>query len=188
MTDGLGGLFAHFMPNPEAVAQKRMQFQDYSHSVKDFLDDLDKDELVILSRMLHAAAHDDHAAYGWMGRIDAILQLRFDVCPCGEDHDPNWQLLNQQPEQPTSTAKDEVIHDVPMPSEPEAASDEELMELYGIEVNPHYGKPWDLGMGSIPQPFRCKGCGIGVKSLEDRMLRKPGVDGCNGCQYKSAHG
>ena len=36
--------------------------------------------------------------------------------------------------------------------------------------------------------FFCLGCGLEYVSLEDRMLRAPGADGCHGCHHKSAHG
>jgi hypothetical protein len=36
--------------------------------------------------------------------------------------------------------------------------------------------------------YKCGNCGKGYISLEDRMLQKAGIAGCEGCQYKSKHG
>ena len=69
------------------------------------------------------------------------------------------------------------------------ARPEELMKLYTLESNPDYGmKDWEQRYETVPQPFRCSNCGMGYVSLEDRMLRPPGIDGCGGCRLKSAHG
>jgi hypothetical protein len=63
----------------------------------------------------------------------------------------------------------------------EAEARHEQYTRYAVEPNPNSGVPGEL-------PFRCARCHFPIHSLEDRMLRSPGVEGCPGCLDKSAHG
>ncbi len=57
------------------------------------------------------------------------------------------------------------------------AEDIVIMDNYGVQL--------------IPQSFpkvACGRCGKEYVTLQDRILRKPGIDGCDGCQQKEAWG
>lgn len=41
---------------------------------------------------------------------------------------------------------------------------------------------------SAPTPYKCRNCGLGYVSIEDRMLRSPGKAGCKGCVHKEKFG
>jgi len=47
---------------------------------------------------------------------------------------------------------------------------------------------WGLVQDFEKGGFKCASCGMPYPSLEDRMLKPPGIDGCHGCQQKSATG
>ena len=126
------------------------------------------------------------------GRVEMLQQMKFNLCPCGINHDKELEGFGNHEHPPTApNASDEhqgrQVEDVKLPGETVDFQEDRqaFMEEYGIEPNPDHGK----ASGPIaPSPFRCKGCNIGVASLADRMLRPPGIGGCTGCQQKSAWG
>jgi hypothetical protein len=205
-----------FFSNPEEFAahmqehanQEHMSYTDSVHKVKDFLDGLDRDGLEALDIILRSVIVQADTAHMVRGQITQIAHKKFDICPCGEDHDPAKEfqtpLLPQQ-KAPTipNTATEHggrPIEDVELPgdetSQERAAremveatvlTDEELMSEYGLELDPNYGKPMSEGM-MPPQKYRCINCQSGYPSLQDRMLKPPGVIGCSGCQQKGKWG
>lgn len=160
-----------------------MHRQDNNHAIKDLIDSLNEEGLRALDLVIVNSMHP-HSAHLLRGRVEMALQMKFDVCPCGESHDPERELLDQAPlpsqKAPIMPPSPELVEAIP-------PSDAELMIQYGIEIDPNYGKPVPEGT-VLPQLFRCINCGKGYPSLEDRMRRAPGIDGCGGCQHKSAFG
>lgn len=68
--------------------------------------------------------------------------------------------------------------------------DDEAAELFETDSNytsslEEYGL--EMVAGEWPK-VRCINCGLISQSLDDRMLRKPKVDGCPGCQQKAKTG
>lgn len=160
----------------EHQAHDEMNHEHTSHRIRDFIDSLDSEQLEVFEILVKACG-DDSTRFHLRGRI-MEAQRRFGVCPCGKDHSkvPEDMQPDPVPEKATEPHPD-------MPSR------EELMKLYTLESNPDYGmKDWEQRYETVPQPFRCSNCGMGYVSLEDRMLRPPGIDGCGGCRLKSAHG
>jgi len=182
----------------EAEAHRRMHMRDNTHALRDLLAALDKDQLTTLHMLVHACDNEQTSAY-WRGQIAMMLDLKHEVCPCGTDHDQELGDLmghTHAPDMPEQKGG-RPIEDVQLPEEPVShaqteppfepvnqAEHDETLELYNIELNPDYPEKASEGAAE----YRCKGCGVAVVSVEDRMLRKPGVDGCSGCQQKSAWG
>jgi hypothetical protein len=160
--------FGTFDPSA-MVMQRAANF----HEVQEFLNSLNREQLGTLEMLLFSACADGGhlVAAAHHGMVKQILQMKFNVCTCGMEHESAEDLLTGQPvtEQPTAT--------VP-PSEslllPKRKGATELLEEYNLEVRP--------GDGAIV----CKSCGLWYASLQDRMLKGP--DDCHGCHLKSAQG
>lgn len=58
---------------------------------------------------------------------------------------------------------------------------------YGV-TPPLVSKNSDLELSYYLTKVVCDNCGVIYPSLKDRMLSKPGVEGCSGCQQKVKHG
>jgi hypothetical protein len=167
----------------EAAEHRHMHFQASVHEVKQLISDLSEEQLKTLNMIVVNSSQSEWAAAVVVGRIEGELQHRFDVCPCGDKHDTD-DLLTHAPE----PAKAEVKIDPESEAAMEMmyrgadgfdlASDEYLKSCETYGVRPINGGP----------KVECKSCGTVSVSLEDRMLRRPGVEGCSGCQQKSAWG
>lgn len=174
-----------------------MHMTDNTHAIKQFFDSLNEEQLRSLDLLL-ANCDDARTVMFFRGRIEMLQQIKFDICPCGTNHDDELESMGQPdkpPVQPNATTehKGRPVEDVPLPADLIKAREEfddeaALMAEYRIEENPDHGKnPLEFGPAAA-SPFRCIDCHIGVASLADRMLRKPGIEGCSGCQQKSAWG
>jgi len=110
------------------------------------------------------------------------------VCSCGVNHEEEAEAALT----PTKSAMVERQFDfdpnyiegvdTEYPAMVELDSEANL-EKYSLETVSAYqdGDPHPTGL-------RCKECNQMYPSVEDRMMRPPGVEGCGGCQIKSAHG
>lgn len=181
---GGGWWFPIGQPPPEVLAQMEaqkqhlhMHAQDNTHAIKQLLDDLSVDQLRALDLLVANCGNPMGASY-FRGRIEAVLEVKHDVCPCGESHNPD-DLLERKvedhnlPEDPISGAAERAANDMV-----EAIDYDKLMDEYNVTPV----------QDELEGRVYCKGCGQHYISLEDRMLRKPGIDGCSGCQQKSAWG
>lgn len=197
MTEGFDGFMFGPMPPEikEALHQERerrdMHMTDNTHAIKQFFNGLDKEQLRALDLLLANCDSATDVAF-FRGRISSIRETKFEVCSCGKDHEA--ELASFGPESSADEGRSggdssEVVNWTVDPTLADSAdaedqSDEELMVKYGIEENPLYDPHAFMGAS----PFRCINCHVGVASLKDRMLRKPGIEGCSGCQQKSAWG
>lgn len=183
-----------------------MHMTDNTHAIKQLFDSLNEEQLRSLDLLL-ANCDDQRTVMFFRGRIEMLQQIKFDICPCGSNHDDELAGMGgdgteKAPTQPNTATehKGRPLEDVDLPSlaDMDELNDDELikareefddeaalMEEYGVEENPLYGKSHAPEGAS---PFRCTGCGVGIASLQDRMLRHAGIEGCSGCQQKSAWG
>lgn len=130
-----------------------------------FMEELPPTDLAILIEMLHVIIQSENGAtiVGKMiGEAGAIMRLKHnDACMgCGQQHDV--EMLKE--------AAEEVARE----REQQDPAFQAALEEYNMEIAD--GK------------LRCKGCGIESVSLDDRMRRAPGSDGCHGCKNKAAWG
>lgn len=206
MSEGFGG-FMFGPPPPEVVAaiqaqqeHRHMHMTDNTHAIKQLLDGLNEEQLRALDLLL-ANCGDARTVMFFRGRIEMLQQIKFDICPCGTNHDDELAEMGTHEKPPTqpNTAtehKGRVIEDVPLPdgqvvdmSLPDDGEElDALMVEYAVEANPLHGGDMLKHAPMVASPFRCSNCGIGIASLEDRMRRPKGIEGCSGCQQKSAWG
>lgn len=163
-----------------------MHTQDNSHAIKQLLDDLNEDQLLALDLMLINASSPTANGY-FHGLISMMLQIKFDVCACGEKHNPEDEFpdvpVSKPPTVPNEATehKGKSIEDVDLPLAVGSTEWHAKLEEYNIVViyQSHDSGAYEL---------RCDGCNKAYPSIEDRMLRPPGIEGCEGCQQKSAWG
>lgn len=153
-------------PEIQAVIEDRrakyqMTYEDAEHSIKQFLGELNEDQLVVLDKMLGVASKSEVAGAFFQGRIESILELKFGVCPCGGDHDPDKEFA-------TSVDGDKTV--------------KEIISEFDVEKMAKYNLVDDHGQ------IVCLNCGMEYASLEDRMRRAPGIEGCSGCLEKEKWG
>jgi hypothetical protein len=204
------GFFA-FQPPAEVVQRMReqaahaqMHRMEDEHAIRDLFSSLEKEELETFLMVLRRSSNKQINAY-YQGRIEALLETLHDCCPCGTDHNAPPTVEDVQttldpeeafPHGPHATFEMDPEEVAEMNEETAASGmtdDEEilLMEQYTLEPDPMFGAPWDelkMDRSIPPSKFRCTVCGMGYSSLEDRMRRPAGIDGCTGCQRKSAQG
>lgn len=205
MTDGFFGMI-----DPQALAEKMRQGREHqmmhqqidAHAIQKFINEQDEEGLKTLSLIILQCQSKRNISY-LIGRIDARAEYKFKKCPCGTEHEDLDDVLKEDPaaeadrrhyagEDEPAMATDKFVETLV-----EMNKDESLEELgrlremkkYGIEPHPDFGmEEWEEKYEVRPAPFRCSNCGQNYQSLEDRMLRPPGIDGCSGCKIKSAHG
>lgn len=159
------------------------------HDVLRFFDELSSEQLVTFRMLIHHCASDETGRYAshLEGLISGILQYKHGLCMgCGKKHDDPSELLKEG--LPNTVEKDDplLIKDGTEQLElfAQASDFDENMEKFGMRL-PQEG---EVEAQPEEKPVICTGCGALYQSLEDRMLRAPGVDGCYGCQHKAAHG
>lgn len=158
------------------IAHQHMQMEQHAHDASTFLESLTEEQLRGFRGILAAirVGGEDASTY-FIGLAGGIMSVKFGVClACSKKHDEELAHMAGPVAEPPVAPPAEAP---PEPLMPDMTEDERaiLMEEYGIEEGED-GK------------LHCKNCMIHVASLQDRMLRKPGVDGCSGCQQKSAWG
>lgn len=156
----------HAVSYEEFTAMQRMAGQQNAHAIMEALSTLNEEQLVALKGVLMFTNENPHTNGYFQGIISQILQKTYNICPgCGVNHDevpPEWS--EQEESNSAEKASTEVSVDV-------------LMEEYNVV--PYTG---------IDDQVQCKGCGLVSPNIEDRMLRPPGVKGCEGCQNKAKWG
>lgn len=166
--------FAGDPEEAQAMMQKLAEQQDMAqdvlrHEVERFFDSLDKEQLVALRHVMRATHGEGYAEYV-AGLIGGILKYKYNVCGCGRDHDQ--ELLAG----PTETSEQTDVTG--------GVNRADQMEVYDVrspsEAEGEYG--------GGPNSVICRTCGQVYVSLEDRMLREPGVKGCEGCQHQARWG
>jgi hypothetical protein len=171
--------------------------QDNTHAVRQLLDDLSGDQLAALDMLLMDMLNTGKkSATYWRGQIAAMVWVKFDICPCGEEHDPDQVFAEHQPEQPNreTELKGRPIENVDLPDDDgplyqqiiTLADNEQvivgserwddLIAVYNLKV---VGTQFDGAM-----IFECRDCGKQYPSLQDRML----VATCGGCAQKEKWG
>lgn len=145
----------------------RMAAESRSHEIDQFLDGLDIEQLRVLRWILEDLTFDQagHHSSFLEGSVAAILVHKFKVCGgCGKDH--GAELLKKESEKVTP----------PTEATPEERSPgfEAFLKEYGMTV--------ENGL------LVCKSCGTESVSMDDRMLRPPGVNGCGQCQQNAKWG
>lgn len=185
---------------PEMEAQIR-EHMDRAHMGADvarhatvrIFEELSAEDLQIMRHIFHTCTEDDSGTYAAQleGFITGVLAYKHNICPgCGKNHDDISDLLEPEagaPEEQPSDGTAQLALDLdfgPMSPAEEAAVTADKM----IEYNLRFPKEGEVETSPGERPVICVGCNMLFQSLEDRMLRPAGIDGCFGCQRKSATG
>lgn len=182
-----------FFMDPDEMDRHQQAHTVAAHDVKRFFDELTEEQLRVLGMILDGIAVADNPtriAGHLGGRVLAMRQLKFGICPaCNENHDRDLENIAHEgtPETPLHVdarrraAGNEVkfleIGDTGSLSPAERA----LMKEYNID---------DLREEETMRlvGFVCLECGMRYSTIQDRMMKPPGVEGCSGCIQKAKFG
>jgi protein-arginine kinase activator protein McsA len=189
--------------SPEDAERHVAESDAVRHEFTRFLNELHDDGLRMIETMLDGMATSDHparmAAF-FSGKIGQIRETRFNICTaCGKNHDKDLEELvgdgnkKDMPEPPPHVAArrklDEAAEDsnaqplwTPLGSTaPMSEGELNRMAMFKLD---------DLRMEDTNEllAFVCLGCGMRYSSIQDRILKPMGVEGCSGCQQKAKFG
>lgn len=165
-----------FMPVPPEVQEmyynhierQKMSYEDTVHELDSFVESLDATQLEQFDAFLKLVAPSATKTAFWRGRIAGLRKSRDDVCLCGGKHSLNDLLEAPAPPE----EKPELV------VQTEFATDSATMVSAMLDYN----------LTVEDDKIVCKGCGKSYVSVEDRMLRRKGVEGCEGCIHKNKWG
>ena len=174
-------------PSPEVIEQQQMEGEANAHETREFLDSLTEAQLrKFASIMGLAGATDGTAATYYLGVAAGILDWKYKSClACGKNHDKPFEEMAPLEEDSLEASK----------RRHPAGKKLVLRECCGTMSNlPHtYQCPFVIQYDMEPDDggtlnIMCKNCKKWYTSLEDRMLRPPGKQGCPGCIQKEKWG
>lgn len=184
------------VPMPEELQQAleahmeraEMSAEAGRHDILRFFDEQSIENLLLIRSLLHHCAGDESGRYPshLEGFISGVLQYKHGVCTgCGKNHD-DLSALVPDADKPADddTEQLELFGEAGPTIARELHDYEAKMNEYNLRL-PREG---EVDARSDERPVICVDCGALYQSLEDRMLRPAGIDGCYGCQHKSAHG
>ena len=157
--------------------QHNAEIDATAHRGVSFFDSLNEEQLLTLRNLLMVMHNEPMKVLPYyVGVVSTQLQQRFGVCPaCTKKHDDELEKL-------VEVGQAEMSHG-------QADTDDEELALqavaWGVSFDPKIadGRPLSL------VPVFCNEiCGATWPNMADRMLRKPGPDGCPGCQEKAKFG
>lgn len=161
-------------PEGDEFEQRRAQIAAIAHEQRlrhdRFVSDLTKEQLKTFIEMLQCFDGETGTGYVnfMMGRAATIMEIKHNCCPgCGEDHF-------------SVAALDDLREEMGLPV-PNGKPTPKVQPERDAAMT-------EYGMIAIDGQLQCEGCGLHSVSMEDRMLRPPKMDGCSGCQQKSAFG
>lgn len=155
----------------------------FRHDIMRLIRSLPADDLMTFKSLMRHLQESTSSAFYLEGVAATTLEMKYDVCGgCGKNHDKDLLGDDPAPRDPEGGTEQLELFtmdgkvsrvDVPLPAPAERQS--QMMAEYNLEE-------------TIDGIILCKGCGTASSSLEDRMLRPPGVRGCPGCQDKAKFG
>lgn len=170
-----------------------------AHEIEQFLESLDEQQISAFKTVVGAAI--DAPAYGHevIGRLIQLRTSKFGYCVgCGKNHEQELQKMMTEMEGGVSGVEPELNEKIrehldntpPVVYDPRDAYNKpvksgpspkmQLLEEYGLNIITQ-NDPHEIF-------FACKNCGLRYPSLEDRMLKEPGIGGCDGCINKTKFG
>jgi len=186
-------------PSEEMKAQMRAQHEQqvmtaqYKRTAwKNLLNELSAEQLIVLKMVIDDCTEDRATPIFMSGQISGIIQFVHGVChDCGGKHDTevvhrmvpvDGADIDGMMQHSPHTGDEPVAHQEKL--SPETDFGQEMMKKYSLD---------DLRTGTEEEPgpvigFVCTNCGSNYASIEDRMLRPPGPEGCGGCQQKAKWG
>lgn len=166
----------------EHQAQQEMVLSYKRTAWTNLLNELNVEQLIVLRMVLEDTDNPGTSAY-LTGVVTGVIQFKHGKCPeCGGEH--GFDVKHKVVLRDESDPADHIEIKPSEPLGPDTDAGRAAMEAYDLD-DLREGTPEDPGpiLGYV-----CRNCQMRYVSIEDRMLRPPGPDGCHGCQYKSAHG
>jgi hypothetical protein len=165
-----------FSQQPTQEQIDRMNAQHTSGFLKfyEFVESLDETQMLSLLQLLHDVRGDESHNDRIAGLLQGRLRWDFNRCFCSEalgEHSP------KDHDNPSFVASGGATKAEESAVKTNAEAEAAMME---------YRMIWRFN--SEGKTLHCKDCGMLYQSLEDRMLRSPGVEGCMGCQDVAKHG
>lgn len=173
----------------EQIEHYRMHLQANAHDSIRIFDELSEEHLLRLRGILQAIQTDPSTIGYFTGVASSHLKFRFGFCmACGVNHDAELKNLAgdggpdgppiKVEEEERDGVEQEVEDDLSGPWTPLMLSKEEFEKLCDLN-----NVDW-TDDGSL----RCRDCGATSVNLPDRLRRRPGKAGCEGCIQKEKWG
>lgn len=197
----------NFFTSPEEIERANAEMDVIRHEFIRFLDEMDDDGLRLMETMLDGMAISDHAsrmAAFFSGKIGQMRHDKFKICAaCNKNHDKDLQALTGDgPASPSPTPRPDLPPFVAARRKlDEAAEDSNVQPLYtpiGSTEPMTEGELNTMAMFKLDDirlegtnelmAFVCLGCGIHYPTIEERISKPRGVEGCAGCQQKAKFG
>lgn len=151
-----------------------MHVESSRHRMRDFLEGLNEEQLLCLRGLVHMvmADSDDETAGFYLGLTASMLSGKFGYCVmCQTKHASIEDIVHTEAEQ-SAPEKGAGMRERAVEERDERDS---TMAEYNLQPNPMGG-------------YECTYCGQPYQSIEDRMLRPSGKEGCSGCVQKEKWG
>lgn len=203
--------------NPFEFIQKQanlhlMAIQDKQNALHEFFDSLSDENLALMgSYTVDLALAQAHEGTYWQGIIEEKLRVRGVCHHCGRDHAADLLGDDHEPTEDKAVAESNLngtvtFHgpdgqtftetivdgkvDVPLWTQPtfEEVTEEQVDAENNIRENATTWGVYFVDPANLQGQVKCGECDTTFISLEDRMLKPPGVKGCGTCQQKAKWG
>lgn len=161
----------------QAIIAHHMKNDQISHEIAAFFEELNEEQLRILKGVISMLTYADNpVATGtyYIGLMVGILNQKFKLClGCAGKHDEEAHKMYEDAQ------AEKLEHPLHMADQVKLIPEEEAAQMltYGVSV-----------LKSQYPALICNGCGAIFINLEDRMLRPPGVKGCETCKQNQKWG
>jgi hypothetical protein len=170
------------------VEMHSMAIESARHRIVNFLESLDEENLYVLQGMLkNLVADTDNETAGFYNGLIAGLLAKKGVClMCHVRHpDPLAEAdkkddIDKHAEKRVTEGEGEVVTFTADAGE----GDEEIT----VGSDRYYELVAKYNLKRENHRLICLGCGTPYVNLRDRMLRKPGPEGCEGCKQTTKWG
>lgn len=190
----------------EARDHHQAHVLDFHHLIEEGWDSLSAEQLKVVAQWMNYLAESNEAnmrtKLAFMaGSLFRKAAEKSGLCfTCNKNHDDELAKLSGQgpPDQ------DQQVHvstqfqkpdgtpiqgTVAVSGPPNAEAEASFVESQRIIAEHEANlKTYRLEQDFVKGGFKCTGCGQSYPSLEDRMLKEPGIEGCSGCIHKAKFG
>jgi hypothetical protein len=160
--------------------QQHAHFEASAHQGVQFFESLSEEQLLTFRGIANAMQSNPKAVVAYyQGLASAYLRWRFGICPaCSKKHDDELHKIID------AEKEGDAVHDVDGQTETDEEEILENMRIWNVDfLDGAEDRPMHL------RPVYClANCGAQFPNIGDRMLRKPGNEGCPGCIQKMKTG
>lgn len=154
--------------------RQKMAGQVTRQSISRFFQELSEDQLNTFKLILNMCSSSEGAAPFYEGLAAGVLAHKFNRWPGWNDEGASMVAFEFDPNGSTLEATEVPIVEGDKPT-----------EWYTQKCNEYNVTASD---STGDDKVTCKGCGTEYVSLDDRMLRPPGIEGCSVCVQRQKWG